>query len=455
VTGLVAAVIGLLGMLAWEGAPVLAQEATSIGEPIPSSAQEIVTPMARAFEEERARERLSPWLKDYLKDTSPFFRDTRIDFNLRSYYFYQYNNSDNINEAWTIGGALSYKSGWFLDHFGVGSVFYISEPLYAPAAYDGTGLLEPDQEGYTTLGQVYGRVKLLEENFINLYRYEYETPFINGDDSRMTPNTFEGYTFLGAYGDKDGGLRFSYGGGYIEKMKPRNADTFTSMSEIAGAKVSRGVYAAGGTLSYGGFRIGGVNYYSQDIINIVYAETSYHLSGTDDLGALFSAQYATQQSTGNNLLTGSAFAVTQVGAKADVSYKNAILTLAYTNVTNTTGMRHPWSSYPGFTAAMVEFFEGQGQGAFMIKGSYDFSRLGLEGFAAYALWTHGWGPTNSANPKVHTDEYDFDLQWRPGSGLLRGIWFRVRYGIASYHDTGTGPNVQNARLIANYDFSLF
>ena len=238
-------------------------------------------------------------------------------------------------------------------------------------------------------------------------------------------------------------------------MKPRNADTFTSMSEVAGAKVSRGVYTAGGSLSYGGFRIGGVNYYSQDIINIAYAETNYTLTLTDRLGALFAAQYATQQSTGNNLLTGSAFSVTQLGAKGDVSYGGAILTLACTNVTNTANMQHPWSSYPGFTAAMVEFFNGQGQGAFMVKGSYDLSRLGLEGFAAYALWTHGWGPVNSGNSKVHTDEYDFDLQWRPRSAFLKGIWFRARYGIVNYHDTGTGPNVQNGRLIVNYDFSLF
>ena len=203
--GLLGAVLGSLAILLWGTAPVLAQEATSIDEPTPSSVHEIVTPMGRAFEEKRLRERLSPWLKDYLKDTTPFIRDTKIDFNLRSYYFNQYNNSHDINEAWAIGGALSYKSGWFLDHFGVGGVFYISEPLYAPAAYDGTNLLEPDQEGYTTLGQVYGRVKLFEDNFINLYRYEYNTPFLNGDDSRMTPNTFEGYTFQGAYGVKDGG----------------------------------------------------------------------------------------------------------------------------------------------------------------------------------------------------------------------------------------------------------
>ena len=38
------------------------------------------------------------------------------------------------------------------------------------------------------------RVKLFEDHIVNLYRYEYNTPFIGKNDIRMTPNTFEGYT---------------------------------------------------------------------------------------------------------------------------------------------------------------------------------------------------------------------------------------------------------------------
>ena len=81
---------------------------------------------------------------------------------------------------------------------------YTSQPLYGPDDKDGTLLLKPGQEGYTVVGQLYGRVKLIEDNFINIYRYEYNTPYINKNDNRMTPNTFEGYTFTGAYGGKDG-----------------------------------------------------------------------------------------------------------------------------------------------------------------------------------------------------------------------------------------------------------
>jgi hypothetical protein len=71
-----------------------------------------------------------------------------------------------------MGGALAYRSGWLLDRLQVGTTFYWSDHLYSPKDKDGTLLLKPGQHGYTVLGQLFGRVKLFDENFINLYRIE-------------------------------------------------------------------------------------------------------------------------------------------------------------------------------------------------------------------------------------------------------------------------------------------
>jgi hypothetical protein len=185
-------------LLLWSTTPVLAQEGVSQEEPTPTSVEESVSPVERSYIEKPALPGLFPRLREELKDRDPFFRDIKLDVNLRTYYFYRdnYPNSNpQINEAWAIGGALSYKSGWFLNHFGVGAVYYLSEPLYAPKDRDGTQLLRPGQRSISVLGQLYARVKLVEENYLNLYRYEYNTPYINKDDGRMIPKTFEGYTF--------------------------------------------------------------------------------------------------------------------------------------------------------------------------------------------------------------------------------------------------------------------
>ena len=127
----------------------MAQEVISNEEPTPSSVDEVTTPMERTFKEKPPLPRFFPWLKEQLKDTPAFFRDTKLNLNVRTYYFYRDKYDDTVSESWALGGALSYQSGWFLDHFGVGAVLYTSQRLYGPEDRDGTLLLKPGQHGYT------------------------------------------------------------------------------------------------------------------------------------------------------------------------------------------------------------------------------------------------------------------------------------------------------------------
>src|SRR5215468_7930140 len=253
-----------------------AQEEISEEAPPPASVEQSVTPMERSFERAIVpapkRRILFPGLREQLKDAPPFFRDTQVDVQLRSYYLNGGNFNGTRNEAWAGGGSLSYKSGWLFDRLSVGAVLYTSQPFYAPADRDGTLLLEEGQSGYTVLGQLYARVKLLEGIFLNLYRYTYDTPYLSEHDNRMTPNTFEGYTVTGRVGGEGGDPALRFGGGYITKMKGRNDDDFIWMSRAAGAHVDRGVGVAGAHFSLGGFSFGGIDYYSEDIINIAYGE---------------------------------------------------------------------------------------------------------------------------------------------------------------------------------------
>jgi hypothetical protein len=448
--------LGCLAMLLWGSVPVLAQEYIRDQEPVPESVDQVTTPMEESFQEKREIPRLFPWLKEQLKDTPAFFRDTKLSLNIRTYYFNRDKYDDSNSEAWTLGGSVSYQSGWFLDHFGVGTVFYTSNRLYGPDDRDGTLLLKPGQHSYAVFGQLYARVKLIEDNFINLYRYEYNTPYINKNDNRMTPNTFEGYTFNGAYGGKDGAPGFKYGGGYITKIKERNEDDFHWMSQDAGADVKRGVFLGGGNVSYKGFSFGAIDYYSDDILNIFYTEGSYKIPVTDRLGLLFSAQFSNQSSTGDDLLTGSSFSTNQVGVKSDISYGGGILTFGYTKVTaRQADMQAPWSGYPGYTSVQVQDFNRAGEDAFMVKASYDFTRLGLEGVTAYALFVHGWNRVDPATKisVANENEFDADIQWRPQWSFLKGLWFRGRY--ANVHQYQGPENTMNDfRIIVNYDIAL-
>ena len=133
-----------------------------------------------------------------------------------------------MNEAWAFGGWITYQSGWLLDTFSMGASLYGSAPLYAPDDRDGTLLLKPGQEGYYVPAEAWGALRYEEYALLKGYRQRVDQTYINSQDNRMTPNTFQGVTL----GGKLSWLQ--YLGGYLWKIKPRNADEFISMSEQAG-----------------------------------------------------------------------------------------------------------------------------------------------------------------------------------------------------------------------------
>src|SRR6266850_817220 len=85
----------------------VAQETILDEEPPPPSVEQEITPMERSFRLLPERPVLVlPRLKEQLKDAPPFFRDTKIDVNLRTYYLNQKKFDDNHAEALAGDGAL-------------------------------------------------------------------------------------------------------------------------------------------------------------------------------------------------------------------------------------------------------------------------------------------------------------------------------------------------------------
>ena len=65
-------------------------------------------------------------------------KDTKFEFNLRSFYFDRSDFNGAEKQAWAIGGWLGVKTGYFLDHVAFGATVYTSNPIYAPDDRDGT-----------------------------------------------------------------------------------------------------------------------------------------------------------------------------------------------------------------------------------------------------------------------------------------------------------------------------
>ena len=381
-------------------------------------------------------------------------RDTRINAELRSMYLDRDNFNHTESEAWALGGSLGFKTGYFVNLLAVGATGYTSQRLSGPEDKDGTKLLQTGQRPYTVLGELYGQFRLSDQITAIAGRTELSSPFINAQDSLMTPNTFEAVAVKGVIGTEDARtLRF--GAGYVDKIKERNSEEFISMATAAGAPagVSRGVYVAGADFKAGPFSMGAIDYYSADIINIAYTEIKCSVPLVKGLVLRLNAQYARQRGTDDNLLIGKSFSADQYGFKAETAIGSALFTVARTITANGTSnspgsgtdMRNPWGSYPGYTSVQVENFYRAGEDATLLRAAYNFPIK--TGLSVYALWVHGSSP-DDVNQYAQT-EYDGNVQWIARSGVLKGLALRARYA----HIAQAGPKDEHEnelRLILNY-----
>ncbi len=406
-----------------------------------SSLEQGRTTLSESFDWERPEWRL--------EQRRQALEDTKFSFNFRSYYFDRKKYDGSESQAFTTGGWAGLKTGYFLDRVAFGVTLYGSQPLYGPEDKDGTLLLKSGQQEYLVLGEAYADIRLVDD--LNLYvgRKEFDTPFINRNDTRMTPNTFEAIALQGKvkFGENMGILK--YGLGYFDKIKERNSDQFVSLAKDAGASVDRGVYTAGANYIKGDSSLGAIDYYSPDIINIFYAEGKLAIPVTEGWRPTVALQFTDQRSVGSHLLPGGAFSAQQVGIKAELPWKDALFTTGYTYNKDGANIQNPWSGYPGYTGVQVEDFNRAGEGAFLLRAAYKFKPI--DGLSTYALWVHGTNP--SAADQYRRDEADLNVEWAPTKGVLKGFGIRVRYARVQQHG-GAVNDLNDPRVICNYAISF-
>src|SRR5215470_15123842 len=202
-------ILGLVGVAAAMIAIAVGAQAQNSRDelPIPASPKADLTAIQRAFKPPPPPPlTLFPKARDQLQDLPPFLRDSKVGLDPRSYYRDVVTSSlgdkVTVKEAWAAGGSVSFETGRLFDVISGGAVFYTSLPLYAPLQYDGTQLLLPGQLGYDVVGQLYGKLHLTDNLRFTAGRYLYDTPFLGPDDTRMSPNTFYGYSLIGNGGDE-------------------------------------------------------------------------------------------------------------------------------------------------------------------------------------------------------------------------------------------------------------
>jgi hypothetical protein len=410
---------GLVLAAAVLASPAPAAERELDQDPPPSSTREIETPIERVFPEVVERPPLFPWFRQRLQKLPPFFADSVLEARFRTYYLRKDRTSDVKSEAWAMGGSISYRSGWLADLFAVEVEGFTSQPIVAPDDRGGTLLLAPGQDGYGALGIANGKLRY-QGIVLTGFRQYLDLPYVNRNDSRMTPNTFEAITLARPEGE----LRFSTG--YAWRVKLRNADEFESFPEALGLDEDRGL-AHGGAVwdPHEDLHVGAIGAAVPDLFAGLYAELGIGRDLADGVEGRLDGQFTYQWDVGEDLLGGALDDTWNLGLRASTSYAGAVLRLGF-GITGSNGaIVSLYGTNPSYVDLMQRTFTRADEKALLASLSYDFSALGADGLSVIVNFVAGFDGERDG-VRGDAQEVDVTIDYEVGEGWLESFWLRLR-----------------------------
>ncbi|HPO19518.1 MAG TPA: OprD family outer membrane porin [Rubrivivax sp.] len=368
---------------------------------------------------------------------------------LRTYYFDQESLAGQPSTAWALGGWAGLRSPWLGDVVQLGVVGYTSQRLYGPDGKGGTLLLQSDQDAINVIGLAWAALRFAGQTF-TAYRQLIDRPFINAQDNRMVPNTFEAYTLSGAPAEG-----VSYTGGYIAKIKNRDAEKFVSMSSDAGGTGSNeGVYFAGVDWNFmKDARLRADLQYGVDTYNTFYIDGRFPVALGEQTRLTLGAQYFPQSSVGAQQIGD--FSTWGAGLQAKLDHGPFGAHLSFTRTGSEYATQNPWGDHPSYLNLQQVPFNSAGESAWGLGGSIDFAGFGAPGLSAAAVYASGSDRVRNLSgvPIGNRNETDIRADYRFGKGtVLAGLVATLRYSWLQ--EDGAAQTQTQARVIVNYPFSF-
>ncbi len=447
VLALIASGVGL-------GPPALADSGNGdgavTGYPLPATAGQAYSPIGEGFESpldprddlkgpkpyiDEREERLKAQREQ--RQVAPFFRDTEIKANSRTYWFGEDSFGNDTPEALTTGGYLSYQSGFIAEFLQLRGVVYTTQPLYAGEDAGDTLNLTEEGDQITTLGQVNARMTFANQE-LTVGRQLVRTPYINPYDVRMIPLTFEGIVLL----PENKNQAFQYIGSYLWRYKPRDQADFISFSEGLGVEEDEGVLITGVRRRTRALNFGLTNYWIKDTLNTAYGEIDYLLplgGGDGQPSFRVSVNDLDQRTVGEDLIAGAPYQTYQATARLIASYRNFVLTGAISQVGDGADIQKPFGFSTAFTSMIIVSFNQAGERAYVTSLSYDFADLGLEGLKFLVGWGSGTDIVDPATgaSRPNQQELDLRLSYEPHGGRLEGLRVELEYVDLHQPELGT------------------
>ncbi len=371
--------------------------------------------------------------------SEPFVRD--ITFSLRPRFYYRsVRNALGVQDTFAGGGAAGVTTGWWRDTLQIGVTGYMTQPLVAVKENNRSGLVETDGDGFFTLGEAWMKLRAGPAT-ATLFRQRLNLPFINMNDSRMIPNTFEAYRVDAKLWKI---LRVDIG--YVAQMKGRNTPDFVPMSEAAGAPdVDRGTTFAGVVVGEeDATYLAAMTETTWDLFNCAYVQAGHTWEVNPDFEVRGDIQFADQRSVGASYIGD--FETQLYGAQLTASYGGALLSLACTKTAAGAALLEPYGADPSFNRLMISNFASQDEQSFGVHLSYDFSKIGMRGLTAFGSYVYGALDDDNWEREVNAT-----VDYRIRDGLLKNFWLRLRY---AWNESSEGVPIEDFRVILNYSLSF-
>jgi hypothetical protein len=197
-----------------------------------------------------------------------------------------------------------------------------------------------------------------------------------------------------------------------------------------------------------------------DVPNILvsaYTDAVWVVRLSENYRLTLGGQYMSQNSTGDELLTGSSFHTWSAGLKVDLTRGPLTLTLAHNRTGDRAAYRSPYGTWAGYTSMIVKDFDRAGERALLAGTTLDFAGVGVPGLTFNFAAVFG---ADAINPAGRVDlsennEYNATFDYRFTSTSwpewLRSFWIRARAARVEERLSGNNDVTMDYRVALNYE----
>ena len=382
-------------------------------------------------------------------DLKSAFSNGKLDGQFRLFHFTRNYDDSNDRQDLAAGGMLYYRTDP-LKGINVGLTFYTGQEMgLNDDDKDVYGLLAEaengDHQSFAVLGEAF-----IQGTFKNITvragRQEMETPFVNTDDNRLTPQSTEAYT-ISYNGITDLEIFTSY----VSKMRGKSATEFVSMTEYAEVGGDGEPVVLGG-ISYSGIsnlKLQIWDFFAKELFNEIYLRADYSHKINETWAWFGAAQYLSQKDNGDKL--GGDIDTYTYGVEAGVEAYGFSVSAGYAQVGDDEVLI-PWG-HDIICSIMVNDTVRSEEKAILGTLKYDFSHMGINGLVAKFKHLDFDTPDDGDNASEDKTETDFDVIYKC-SGYFENTSLRLRHAIVNKDEDLGGEDYNDTRIMIKYDFSI-